>query len=115
MEKQTVFIKRYPSKGELPNAEHHVIVGWNEEPLSTRIANRSDNGYWFLSDDACDCDEPDYWLKEIEIPSEEEIEHEEHQHFIQSDRNHYFKDGFKTGANFILNYLKVNTNETDKI
>lgn len=47
------------------------------------------------------------WLEEVKLPSDEEIKQEEYNNFIQSDRNHYFKDGFKTGANFILNKLKA--------
>lgn len=139
MEKQTVFIKRYPSKGELPKEGQHVVVGWNEFPLSTIVANRSENGYWFLSDDACDCDEPDYWLEEIELPSEEEIEKASNRYYFdleeKREKARNFKgqisgrhpdmltsremfaqmSGFVDGANFILNHLKSNTNETDKI
>lgn len=101
MKKQTVFIKRYPSKGELPKEHLHVIVFWNEEPLSSRIAYRSENGYWFLSDEPCDCDEPDYWLEEIELPSDEEIT-------IEADKIDNWKESyeFERGAKFILNKIK---------
>lgn len=98
MEKQTVFIKRYPSKKELPKAEQHVIVFWNDEPLSSRMAYMAENGYWFLSDYECDCDAPDHWLEEIELPSEEEI-------YSESFKSDNTPRDFIKGANFILNRL----------
>lgn len=56
MEKKTVFIKRYPSKGELPKKEGFYLT--NKGKLHT------DNfKSWFV----------EYWLEEIELPSEVEI------------------------------------------
>ena len=106
MEKQTVFIKRYPSKGELPTVD-------DREYLTDKGLLKFEKGKWFSwwQADQYTSAYPNYFLEEIELPSEEEIEQEEYHNFIQSDRNHYFKDGFRTGANFILNHLKSNTNE----
>lgn len=111
MEKQTVFIKRYPSKGELPKEHLHVIVFWNEEPLSSRLAYRSENGYWFLSDEPCDCDEPDCWLDEIELPSEDEVKAElTHPVNISVNVSTLLRDMYEHGVDraykFILNKLK---------
>ncbi|TCV17170.1 hypothetical protein EDC17_101189 [Sphingobacterium alimentarium] len=103
MKEQTVYIKRYPSKGELPKEQQHVIVYWDKEPLSSRVANRSKNGYWFLSDEPCDCDEPDYWLEEIELPSKEDMNKLKPQ---DESLAGVYDSGFYNGASFILNKLK---------
>lgn len=56
---------------------------------------------------------PEYHFEEIELPSEEEISKmkvlKDRPTNIDLQRLH----GFKSGANFILNHLKSNTNETD--
>jgi len=103
MEKQTVFIKRYPSNGELPKFKDGVYQGYFHTEFGLVKYSKYDG--WKLAREY-----PNYFLEEIELPSEEEIEMEEYHNFIQSDRNLYFRDGFKTGANFILNHLKSNTN-----
>lgn len=110
MEKQTVFIKRYPSKGELPSKRGIYIsnvgeVKWCKKHgfyYETIIATvKTSNVKWFF--------------QEIELPSEEEIAElrvlKDRPTNIDLQRLH----GFKSGANFILNHLKSNTNETDKI
>lgn len=47
-----------------PTVDTPVIAGWDEHPETVRKVIRSENGYWFLADDAFDCDEPDWWLEE---------------------------------------------------
>lgn len=105
MEKQTVFIKRYPSKGELPSKEGMYNTNKGIMSLSKTFDWINQHNY---TDKA-----PEYWLEEIELPSEEDIKN-----FIDSQPYYgygttEFKEGIEEGANFILNYLKSNTNETD--
>ena len=90
MKKQTVFIKRYISSGERPEKSGIYMT---------------DAGFNQYRNERFDLD-PKWWLEEKELPSEGEIEQEEYNNFIQSERNYYFKYGFKTGANFILNKIK---------
>ncbi|HAE65723.1 MAG TPA: hypothetical protein DCG77_00505 [Sphingobacterium sp.] len=75
--------------------------------VSTKDRLPSDNGLYltnnghvhFLS--GCKrfmgCD-PQWWLEEVELPSDEEIKKEA--------ENHAFTNAFKLGANYILNTLK---------
>ena len=92
MEKQTVFIKRYPSKGELPKKEGFYLT--NKGKLHT------DNfKSWFV----------EYWLEEIELPSEEEFEIE-YGHVEQKGMKDIVEKLISRGAwsafYFILNHLK---------
>lgn len=86
MEKQTVFIKRYPSKGELPSKNGYYL---------TQVGIVHFRG-WFNN-------WIEYWLEEIELPSKEDIG-------VGDFINEEHKLGFTEGANFILNHLKSNTN-----
>ncbi|WP_312698183.1 hypothetical protein [Sphingobacterium mizutaii] len=100
MEKKTVFIKRCPSKGELPKVNGKY---W------CKFKNFSDALHqqeWVLEfggfgDNEC----YDYWLEEIELPSEEEI--------LNVAPKTRCVNQFHNGANFILNHLKSNTNESN--
>lgn len=88
MEKQTVFIKRYPSKGELPKCKGQ----------SYRVYVITNNGVAYY--DKYDGWEYniEWWLEEIELPSEEEI-----QSVAPKTR---CVNQFWNGVNFILNKLK---------
>ena len=91
MEKQKVFIKRYPSKGELPSKNGYYL---------TQVGIVHFRG-WFNN-------WIEYWLEEIELPSED---------YLQdiAIKTTPFRTSFMSGANFILNHLKSNTNETDML
>lgn len=90
MEKKTVFIKRYPSKGELPKEYEDVNTDCG--------LGFYGDGEWHLA--LTETYKPDYWLEEIELPSEKEINNE-------LDAIPWgFEEAFKEGANFILNKLK---------
>ena len=112
MEKQTVFIQRYPSKGELPQFKDGVYQGYFHTEFGLVKYSKYDG--WKLARKY-----PDYYLEEIELPSEEDvtqkvIEQERgHRHAI--DYNNGYDMGFQDCYEFILNHLKSNTNETDKI
>lgn len=88
MEKQTVFIKRYPSKGELPNANRH----------NYRVYVLSNQG--FVHYDYFDGWEfnIEYWLEEISLPDADEIK--------KCNHPDAYLNSFHQGANFILNKLK---------
>lgn len=94
MEKQTVFIKRYPSKGEFPNKDKTWV-----------IANGADINYFngvFECPRTVEVQENiQRWLEEVELPSEEEIYSES-----KSKGDWYDIENFIKGANFILNKLK---------
>lgn len=91
MENQTVFVKRYPSKGELP-----IIQG--KEYLT-------DRGKMYDYVIHPNWDNIEYWLEEIELPSEEDI--------IEVAPKTRCVNQFWNGANFILNKLKGGQNEKD--
>jgi len=92
MEKQTVFIKRYPSKGEYPKStgSYHCYDGSRIDGLfyNERIGFHS----------AFSVVSVKYWLEEIELPSEEEI--------IEVAPNVRCVNQFWNGVNFILNKIK---------
>lgn len=94
MENQTVFVKRYPSKGELP-----IIQG--KEYLT-------DRGKMYDYVIHPNWDNIEYWLEEIELPSEEEVNLSHgltyQKHIV--DYNNGYIEGYEDGADFILNKLK---------
>lgn len=98
----TVFVKRYPSKGEFPEKSGWYLGSGAVHQYSV------DNGFY---------DTVKWWLEEIELPSEEDVRREalgpfkekhldgQYGDFIQDDINTFTK-----GANYILNLLKQKKN-----
>ena len=82
MEKQTVFIKRYPSRGELPKTAGYYDTNVGRVFCVNEIFDRPKKYY------------PSWWLEEIALPSEEDV-------------NRFWCQKFKKGAMFILNKLKT--------
>ena len=82
MEKQTVFIKRYPSKGEFPKEDVFAVLTKNGKMFGFDVTERTE-----------------WWLEEIELPSEEEI------YFESGKKSKRTFQRFIDGANFIINYL----------
>lgn len=100
MEKQTVFIKRYPSKGELPTVD-------DKKYLTDKGLLMFEKGKWFSwwQADQYTPAYPNYFLEEIKLPTEEEI-------YLESGKKSKRTfQRFIEGANFILNHLKSNKNE----
>lgn len=96
MEKQTVFIKRYPSKGELPKCKGH----------SYRIYVITNNCIVYYDKyDGWEHD-IDWWLEEIELPSDEEIDKSGDDFAYPHIDSAFAFNCFMHGANFILNKLK---------
>lgn len=96
MKNQTVFIKRFPSKGELPSKEglYHTNIG--------RVSFNKTFDWIDHHNYTCPC--PNYWLEEIELPSEEEIQ--EVMDNLEENDNNSANDEWLAGANFILNHIK---------
>ncbi len=98
MEKQTVFIKRYPSKGEFPKRDG---VYWCKFKDFSDALHQQE---WVLEFGGFGDNEAyDYWLEEIELPSEEDMEDHLLNHRVES------RVSVKRGMNFILNILKGET------
>ena len=91
MEKQTVFIKRYPSLGELPKEDGVIVMTTNE-----RLLYNQTFGWVNLQNYTTKA--PEYWLEEIELPSEDEMQ-------LVAPKTRCVNQ-FWNGANFILNHLK---------
>lgn len=87
-----IFIKRYPSKGELPRS-----VGGRYNTDLGNLDFWDDDLSWTNFD--CVRVTPEYWLQEIELPSEDDVYSEG----ITSGKTPL---DFIKGANFILNKLK---------
>lgn len=87
----TVFIKRYPRKGELPKVNGEIIL------TNYGILTYSKTFGWVNLQNYT-TKSPRYWLEEIELPSEEGIENESYKGWVSSH--------FKAGASFILNHIK---------
>lgn len=99
MKKQTVFIKRYIDKGQLPKD------GWVLTP----------SGAWMFHGGKFRCPHDgtiqqgiNEWLEEIELHSEEEIKNEGNRCWRSSE---LFP--FNQGAKFILNKLKGETKQSE--
>lgn len=90
MEKKTVFIKRYPSKGELPKVSQKYFTSHGYSDYSVKTNEWCDEDWLEL--------DVEWFLEEIELPSEEEI-----QSVAPKTR---CVNQFWDGANFILNHLK---------
>lgn len=78
-----VFVKRYPEKGEFPEKNGWYLGSGAIHQYSV------DNGFY---------DIVKWWLEEIELPSEGEIEN--------MAEEMAFPNSVKFGANYILNLLK---------
>ncbi|MDM1049487.1 hypothetical protein [Sphingobacterium hotanense] len=102
----TVFIKRYPSKGELPQFKDGVYQGYFHTEFGLVKYSKYDG--WKLARKY-----PDYFLEEIELPSEEwfikEVEKLTN-HSLNKEWRYTVSMGYLACANFILNHLKSNTN-----
>lgn len=94
MEKQTLFIKRYLSKGELPKEAGFYITNIGKIPFRNNLFGKY--AEWFL--------------EEIELPSEEEMQSEIYHESMEAEHAYDFQQGAKHMQNFILNHLKSNTN-----
>lgn len=88
MKKQTVFIKRYPSKGELPSKSGMYLTNLGIQHFIDSNIKRWVNAH------------PQWFMEEIELPSVKAIDKEAK----KLPRHAYLP--FNQGANFILNKLK---------
>lgn len=97
-----VFVKRYPSKGDFPSREglYHTNIG--------RVSFNKTFDWIDHHNYTCSC--PNYWLEEIELPSEDEIGVTSYSEAWKRDmglsENNSYEDGYREGANYILNLLK---------
>lgn len=99
-DRETVFIKRYPSKGELPKSDGKYWCKFKD--FSDALHQQE----WVLQfggfgDNEC----YEYWLEEIELPSEEDMKEQIDiitKQSFDALSNHYCINT----ANFILNKLK---------
>ena len=84
----SVFVKRYPSKGELPK-EDDIWYDTNIGYIKFDISDKK----WLVIGGIVT-----WWLEEIELPSEEDI--------YNAPNWDSMLASFRNGANFILNKLK---------
>jgi len=104
MKKQTVFIKRYPSKGELPkddNKDYCSNVGM--------VYFRKLKFYFRDEQLITFTDKVEWFLEEIELPSEDDIESYTVGKCNPSKEDKLMLSSWKQGVNFILNKLKGGT------
>ncbi len=104
----TVFIKRYPCRGELPKTAGYYDTNVGRVFCVNEIFDRPKKYY------------PSWWLQEIELPSEEEVckgvdsrykEWQDKGVVSNINESAAYKAGLVDTRNFILNHLKTNTNE----
>ena len=108
MKKQTVFIKVLVDD-RLPTVKGSIIGQCGDIPCLQQ--------FYFDGKEFKDLfdDHPfpvKWWLEEIELPSEDELN--EKSDLKKGSSMWFHSQGFTQGANFILNHLKSNTNETEK-
>lgn len=100
MKEQTVFVKRYPSKGEFPkenNKDYCSNVGM--------VYFRKGNFYFRDEQLIVFTNKVEWFLEEIELPSEEDIEIKGIKEWWYTDFEETLEP-FKNGANFIINHIK---------
>jgi len=103
MEKQTVFIKKYPSKGQFPNDASDKATNLGQCFYNRLIGRWCDKNYKPV--------DVEFYFEEIELPNEEEIKKSYHKNSLQYRTDLFVPiDYYTRGANFILNHLKSNTN-----
>ena len=90
-----LYIKRYPFRGEFPSVEGLVATSCGELSYSKAFGWVTLQNYTTKA--------PDYWLQEIELPSDDEILDAV---LIKQDKD---QTQFLRGIDFILNKLKVET------
>lgn len=95
MEKQTVFIKRYPNKGDFPKEDNI----WYDTNIGYVKFDTSDKKWLAIGGIVT------WWLEEIELPSEEDVENYGRDEYWYTNMEETLEP-FKKGANFILNHLK---------
>lgn len=88
----TVFIKRYPSRKEFPETAGYYDTNVGRVFYVNESFDRPKKYY------------PSWWLEEIELPSEEEIQ--EVMDNLEENDNNSANDEWLAGANFILNHIK---------
>ena len=101
VEKQTVFIKRYPSKGELPKED-------DKDYLSNvgMVYFRKGKFYFREEQLITFTNKVEWFMEEIELPIEEDVALEA-DNIVDSQVAY----GFYNGANYILNKLKGGVND----
>ena len=104
MEKQTVFIKRYPSKGEFPNKDKTWVIA-NGTGLNYF------NGVFECPHTGEVQENIQWWLEEVELPSGEGLSYDTETPTKKGSSLWWYAQGFKAGANYILNKLKGGKNE----
>lgn len=85
-----VFVKRYPEKGELPSVSKKYFTSHGYLDYSVKRNEWSDCDWLDVN--------PDWWLEEIELPSDEDV----------FNKSTFYNDleSFEQGANYILDLLK---------
>lgn len=98
----SVFIKRFPSKGELPKQDGIIVLTTNERLTYSKT-------FGWVTFQNYTTKAPEYWLEEIELPSEEDLSYDMGMPPRKGSDLWWHDQGFKNGANFILNKLKGET------
>lgn len=100
-----VFIKRFPSNGELPKE--------NDKDYCSNVGMvyfRKGNFYFRDEQLITFTNKVEWFLEEIELPSGEEIGEKAHSEAWDRDmglsENNSYETGYWEGANFILNHIK---------
>ncbi|WP_262246968.1 hypothetical protein [Parapedobacter soli] len=107
----TVF-RKVLVKERKPQTDTPVIGGWDHDQTGSIVVEMHDNGYWFLSNKElgpADCDEPDWWLEEIETPTHQEVIVEANRQAPAPAGDVYsagYNEGFRRCGEWILNRIK---------
>ncbi len=93
----------------LPKIDQIVVGFWDEFPDQCSKVVYGESGYWTEMNDYSECDQPNYWLEEVELPNYEDT---------RKARDAYsysyldpFRWGWKYGVKHILSKLKGEKNE----
>lgn len=99
----SVFVKRYPSRGELPSKIDYYFCLDEYDNLNSCYFDGKN-----IVNDNCVIINPEYWLEEIELPSEEEVSVnvKKGYNWGNPSNNALYQKGVDNASEYILNKQK---------
>lgn len=100
MKNHTVFIKRYPSKGEFPKQDGIIVLTTNERLTYSKT-------FGWVTFQNYTTKAPEWWLEEIELPSGEAIRQFANELAQEGVYKHDEElEAYADGALFIIDHIK---------
>lgn len=86
------------TKDRLPEPYENVYVNWGDE---FGCAHTTENGYWWMAIEGIDCDEPEWWLEQVNPPTDKEINQLADDNTIYGLEELGYFNGFKAALKYM--------------